>query len=433
MAAPSVTSVLGNQREPVGRDWTPLMCCPHCRGDLEVVPSVCCVDGRVKEGWLTCERCVCSVAEVAQFKFNFHAVGPMRSGQAEPERSDSVLERRVHADSAEVAHTSRWHPTPPYFLSTHGRTGDSCSFIGAFTDALVRFRTQTNGGIVDVFVDGVLAASSDLFVPEGSFTVPTIAASGLPPTDHELMIATRGAAASGSSGTAALLEEIVLYGPPGLEGFARPVPLNYGNPYSEFIESFLAQLGPEEVALEVGGGDRRRVSASHLNFEYITFELADAYGDIHALPFKDGAFDVVHSQAVFEHVADPFSAARELLRVTKPGGLVLTEVAFLQPLHAVPYHYFNMTQWGVEELFTGCEIVASDWFGPLSHTVSWLMEAAGLTDAVEASRLQHIRDEFRRFDALMTHEQLKPVASGVHIAARKPISQAEAATRANAS
>ncbi len=409
------------------------MCCPHCRGDLDAVASVRCEDGRLKEGWLTCGRCGCSVAEVAQFKFDFHAVGPMPRGQAEPTRSDSVLERRVHADSAEVSRTSRWHPAPPFYLYTQGRTGDTCSFTGAFTDALVRLRMQPDGGIVDVFVDGTLAVSAELFAPEGSFTVPTVAATGLPAAPHELVVATRGSSPTRSSGTAALFEEIVLYGPPGLEGFARPTPVNYGNPYSEFIESYLARVGPDELVLEIGGGDRRRVLANHLNFEYLKFELADVYGDIHALPFKDGAFDVVHSQAVFEHVAEPFGAARELLRVTKPGGLVLTEVAFLQPLHAVPYHYFNMTLWGVEELFKGCDIVASDWFGPLSDTVSWLMDAAGLAGAVEPARLAHIRDEFRHFDGLMTHEELKPVASGVHIAARKPADQGAAGTRTSPS
>jgi SAM-dependent methyltransferase len=399
------------------------MCCPRCRSDLDVVASVWCEDGRLKEGWLTCRRCRCSVAEVAQFKFDFHTVGPIPRAEADAERSHSVFERRIQADSVEVSRTSRWHPAPPFFLYTHGRTGDTCSFHGSFTDALVRLRTQPDGGIVDVFVDERLAGTAELFTAEGSFTVPTVAATGLSAGSHELVIATRGTSPVGSSGTAALFEEIVLYGPPGLEGFARPAPLNYGNPYSEFIESYLAQLGPEEVALEIGGGDRRRVSSKHLNFEYLKFELADVYGDIHALPFKDNAFDVVHSQAVFEHVANPFNAARELLRVTKPGGLVLTEVAFLQPLHAVPYHFFNMTLWGVEELFKDCEIVASDWFGPLSDTVTWLMDAAGLTGTVEADRLEHIREEFRQFDRLMTHSQLKPVAGGVHIAARKPAGQ----------
>ena len=235
------------------------MCCPRCRGDLDVVPSVWCADGRLKEGWLTCQRCGCSVADVAQFKFDFHAVGPIPERQGEPEQSGSVLERRVHADSGEVSRTSRWRPAPPFFLYTQGRTGDTCSFTGAFTDALVRLRTQPDGGIVDVFVDGSLAVSSELYTPEGSFTMPIVAATGLPATEHVLLVTTRGASPAGSAGTAALFEEMVLYGSPGLEGFAHPAPLNYGNPYSEFIESFLSQLGPDELVLEIGGGDRRRV------------------------------------------------------------------------------------------------------------------------------------------------------------------------------
>jgi SAM-dependent methyltransferase len=377
-------------------------------------------DGRLKEGRLDCGSCGRTAADVRHFKYDFHFDGVPRQWSGETLVSRSVHERRVHADSAEISRSSRWHPTPPFYLYSEGRTGDTCSFAGDFTDALVRFRTQGDGGIVDVFLDDALAASVELFAPEGTFTLPTIVASDVPLGRHELVIATRGVAPAGSRGTAALFEELVLHAPPGVDGFGAPVPLNYGNPYSPFIESYLSRTSPDELVLEIGGGDRRRVLPNHLNFEYLGFELADVYGDIHALPFKDDTFEVVHSQAVFEHVADPFAAATELLRVTKPGGLVLTEVAFLQPLHAVPYHFFNMTLWGVEELFKGCEIVASDWFGPLSDTVAWLLDAAALTQKVEPERLDRIRAEFEEFDGLISHDELKPVAGGVHIAARKP-------------
>lgn len=356
-----------------------------------------------------------------QFKFDFHADGELKVRSGATRVSRSVHERRVHADSLEIRRTSRWHETPPFYLFSEGRTGDTCSFTGVFTDALVRLRTQADGGIVDVFLDDTLAASVELFAPEGTFTLPTIAATDAALTTHELVIATRGASTPGSHGTAAVLEELVLYAPPGADGFGAPQPINYGNPYSPFIESYLSQTSEDDLVLEIGGGDRRRVMPNHLNFEYVAFELADVYGDIHSLPFKDDTFDVVHSQAVFEHVADPFSAAAELLRVTKPGGLVLTEVAFMQPLHAVPYHFFNMTLWGVEELFKGCEIIASDWFGPLSDTIAWLLDAATLTQKVDPERLDRIRAEFKEFDTLMSHEELKPVAGGVHIAARKPV------------
>jgi SAM-dependent methyltransferase len=419
ISPPAAVSADARGRVPGPRDWTLIMCCPSCHSAVSVVAFVRTDDGRLKEGRLECRQCGRSVADVRQFKFDFHLEGSPQPTLGEVRVSHSVAERRIRANSAELSHTSRWHEAPPFYLYTRGGVGDTCSFSGTFTDALIRLRHQPDGGIVDVFVDDVLTASSELFSPEGSFTVPTIAASALPATPHNLVIASRGAAPPGSSGTAALFEELVLYGPPWLDGFQPPQPLNYGNPYSPFIESFLAQASAEELVLEIGGGDRRRVRPNHLNFEYVKFELADVYGDIHALPFQNDTFGIVHSQAVFEHVADPFSAARELLRVTKPGGIVLTEVAFLQPLHAVPYHFFNMTLWGVEELFKDCEIVASDWFGPLSDTVAWLLDAASLTQRVDPERLERIRSEFREFDALMSHDELKPVASGVHIAARK--------------
>jgi SAM-dependent methyltransferase len=40
------------------------------------------------------------------------------------------------------------------------------------------------------------------------------------------------------------------------------------------------------------------------------------------LPFEDGRFDIVIARYVFEHVTDPVPMARELLRVTKPGGWI---------------------------------------------------------------------------------------------------------------
>lgn len=401
------------------RDWTDVMCCPRCRHELEVVAFVRSTDGRIKEGRLDCEACARTVAAVRQFKVDFHMDDVPAPWDGTTHTSASVFERRLHADSPTISRTSRWHPTPPFYLYSEGRTGDTCTFRGHFTDALVRMRAQSDGGIVDIFLDDTLAASAALFAQEGTFTVPTIAATDLANVEHELVITTRGTSPPGSSGSAVLLEELVLYGPPGTVGFAPPAPINYGNPYSSFIESFLAAAAPDSLILEIGGGDRRRALTNHLNFEYLKFELADVYGDIHSLPFRDGVFDIVHSQAVFEHVADPFAAAQELLRVVKPGGLVLTEVAFLQPLHSVPYHFFNMTLWGVEELFKGSEILTSDWFGSLSETVSWLLDAASLTKKVEPDRLEHIRAEFRDFDALISHNELKPVASGVHIAVRK--------------
>jgi SAM-dependent methyltransferase len=47
-----------------------------------------------------------------------------------------------------------------------------------------------------------------------------------------------------------------------------------------------------------------------------------AVGDVHALDFPDGTFDVVHAHQVLQHVGDPVTALREMRRVTRPGGVV---------------------------------------------------------------------------------------------------------------
>lgn len=47
-----------------------------------------------------------------------------------------------------------------------------------------------------------------------------------------------------------------------------------------------------------------------------------AVGDVHALPYGDHAFDVVHAHQVLQHVADPVRALAEMRRVCRPDGIV---------------------------------------------------------------------------------------------------------------
>ena len=109
-----------------------------------------------------------------------------------------------------------------------------------------------------------------------------------------------------------------------------------------------------------------------------------------------------------------------MVRVCKPGGLILSEVAFMQPLHGVPFHFYNMTQWGVEQLFRQrCTIEESDWFGDLSFTMNWLLDAAGVSTKLAAADREDWRRRFAELDELIDHDSLKSVASGVWVAARK--------------
>ena len=50
--------------------------------------------------------------------------------------------------------------------------------------------------------------------------------------------------------------------------------------------------------------------------------IAFQEGNIHALPFADNSFDIVHAHQVLQHIADPVHALREMRRVAKKGGIV---------------------------------------------------------------------------------------------------------------
>lgn len=53
-----------------------------------------------------------------------------------------------------------------------------------------------------------------------------------------------------------------------------------------------------------------------------TRNIEFAVGDVQRLPFGDGTFDVVHAHQVLQHVQDPVTAIREMVRVCRPGGFV---------------------------------------------------------------------------------------------------------------
>jgi glycogen synthase len=405
----------------VGAGLLDLVCCPICRGTLRAQPEVLCVDGRIKEGTLVCERCLCLAARIQDFRTDFHV-----AGQPPPLHLPAVQVRpilgewRVPPSAPPLDLQGSWTPGPNH-LAGPGNLGDRLRFIGRCTDLVVRFARTPWSGRVGVFVDGDPSSTIDLYEPEGTWVAGVQVLTNAPDHLHTVDLVALGEHSPGAHGNQVHVEELVVKGPlgPG-RPFALPAPINRGNPYSAHMERFLELVAPGTPVLEIGGGDRRRAVPGHINFEYLPFELADMYGDIHRLPFADGTFDMVCSQAVFEHVNRPFEAAQELLRVTRPGGVIFTEVAFLQPVHAVPHHYFNMTVAGARELFPGCAVLEEGWFGPLSETVDWMLRAAGLSTKVSPAKLDRIVSLVRALDPLVDHEALEAVASGVYLAVRTP-------------
>ena len=63
------------------------------------------------------------------------------------------------------------------------------------------------------------------------------------------------------------------------------------------------------------------------------------------LPFRDGAVDVCYSSNVLEHVPDPWRMADEMVRVTRPGGIVFVSyTVWYGPWgghETAPWHYLG--------------------------------------------------------------------------------------------
>jgi SAM-dependent methyltransferase len=83
--------------------------------------------------------------------------------------------------------------------------------------------------------------------------------------------------------------------------------------------------------------------------------------DICAIDLPDASFDCVICLEVLEHVANPFAAANELLRILRPGGALFLTVPFLHGYHGHPESgsaahdsfpdYWRFTHQGLEMLF----------------------------------------------------------------------------------
>jgi len=76
-------------------------------------------------------------------------------------------------------------------------------------------------------------------------------------------------------------------------------------------------------------------------------------------PIPDGSYDIVFSASVIEHVKKPWIWMKELCRVCKKGGHVLTIAPISWPYHGVPVDCWRIFPEGMKALYedSGLEIV----------------------------------------------------------------------------
>ncbi len=80
---------------------------------------------------------------------------------------------------------------------------------------------------------------------------------------------------------------------------------------------------------------------------------ADYLYDGKTFPFADASFDAILCNQVLEHVFHPENFLKEIIRVMKPGGILLLTVPFVWDEHEQPYDYARYSSFGLCALLEG--------------------------------------------------------------------------------
>lgn len=138
------------------------------------------------------------------------------------------------------------------------------------------------------------------------------------------------------------------------------------------------------TVLVVGGGRQRawldRLLTGDTSRTRIIYTDIDSGADVdlfcdgHDLPFQDGVVDAVVTTAVLEHVLYPERVASEIARVLRPGGLLYSELPFMQQVHEGAYDFTRYTLSGHRRLFNRFQEVDSGLVAGPSTALVWSIE-----------------------------------------------------------
>jgi SAM-dependent methyltransferase len=125
--------------------------------------------------------------------------------------------------------------------------------------------------------------------------------------------------------------------------------------------------------------------------------------DICAIDLPDASFDCVICLEVLEHVANPFAAANELLRILRPGGALFLTVPFLHGYHGHPESgsaahdsfpdYWRFTHQGLEMLFANLRELK---IAPLTGPVEFRLRFTPAASWIDRTPLRQLVDQIDR-------------------------------------
>lgn len=113
--------------------------------------------------------------------------------------------------------------------------------------------------------------------------------------------------------------------------------------------------------LEIGASIGNNAKDLFEKFEYVNLDiepnnsLPTIVGDITDCTtiIPDNSFDFIFSKDTFEHVAEPWKAAKEVIRILKPGGLFYLVTVWSWRYHPVPIDFWRFSPECLAYLFNG--------------------------------------------------------------------------------
>jgi SAM-dependent methyltransferase len=183
------------------------------------------------------------------------------------------------------------------------------------------------------------------------------------------------------------------------------LPLAPSSDGTAFVNAFTEEAAnaPDGPVLAIGirsndPEQRDKIQALFGEREVVSLDIhegpgVDVVGDVHNLraQFPDKKFAVIYSESVLEHLAMPWVAAVEMLRVLKPGGVLGHAVPWVWPTHSQPNDFFRLSMEGLQTLFSpgiGCSTIRSgeasfarvvpnaDWLSPTYEDMPTLVSAS---------------------------------------------------------
>ncbi|MDB5372009.1 MAG: hypothetical protein JWP04_651 [Belnapia sp.] len=353
--------------------------------------------GIPQSGWLL-DAAGQAVARLDGFRFDFvhldRTAETLRAATAGPAREVPPqpglvpLDLTLPGGSPRITARGEWFLLAGWLFGHHGTTPDaSLAFIS--TAPRIRLILHAHGwsGIARVTVDGMVFAEPDLYNQEAG--VPRAVEIANPDRRAlRIVLAPTGRCNPASQGRQLLIEQVLEEtGLPAVPEWRKPAEVNRGGPFGDQAMALLRAVPEAGVLLDIGGGRRQIDDPRYLNLEYTPYTEPDLFGDGLALPFRDGVIDAIYSSAVLEHVQDPHRFAAEVWRVLRPGGRILMNGAFMQPIHSEGQHFFNLTPYAMEMLFERFEQRRCWWSGSLHDAVAWMLQVAQVPARADAAEL----------------------------------------------